>query len=747
MKRLHWCGLLLLCAMTKTAAQERQVTGVVYEMNDAGEKKELPGALVQTPDHQYGAQTLADGSFRLTVPETATQLVFSFSGYDNDTVNIPVPEAPLQVVLRRSRQLGEVVVTGHQQSTRIGMLDPVQTHHIGERELLKAACCNLSESFETTPSIDASFTDAVTGYRQIQMLGLTGPYTLITRENIPDARGLAAITGLTFTPGTWVESMQLSKGTGSVVNGYESVAGQLNVELRKPFEEEDPRWLLNAYQSTQGRSEGNLVYRHELGKYLSTNLMLHGKSQWMKVDQNHDGFLDQPMGKQLVGLNRWFFFGPHGLEFQAGVKGVYVDNTGGQRGYRQGTEQVRGNPWGFGTGISRVEGWAKIGKTWTDKQWRSMGLQLSGVYHDQDAVYGSRRYDAVQHSFYGNLIYQTIIGNTNHVIKGGASFLADRLGESFAGSSYARAERVPGVFTEYSWKYLDKWNIVAGIRADYHNLFGAFVTPRLHLRYAPADGTVIRASAGRAQRTANLLAENMGYMASNRSFVIVAPAAGKPYGLDPEVAWNMGINLTQKFRLNYRDGSFATDYYYTYFRNQVVVDIENPHAVRFYNLAGQSYAHSFQVQLDYEPVRKWDVRIAYRWYDVKTTYGGILKERPLVAAHRAFFNTGYALKHGWSVDYTVQWISPRRVPATYDAASGIMPEYRSPAFVQMNAQLTRKWPNSLEVYLGGENLTNYMQRNVILGRSDPFGAGFDASLVWGPAMGRNIYAGVRYRIK
>lgn len=745
MMKMQQCIVGLVLTGSVAVAQElRPVTGIVYESAGGDATLPLPGVLVQTPDGKTGAQTDAAGSFRLDVPDTTGTLVFSLTGYDSYTAPLPGDSTPLTIVMTRSRQLEEVIVTGTDQGgTRIGMLDAVQTHHIGERELMKAACCNLSESFETTPSIDAAYTDAVTGYRQIQMLGLAGPYTLITRENIPDIRGLSAVTGLTFTPGTWIESMQLSKGTGSVVNGYESVAGQLNVELRKPFIEEDP-WLLNLYQNTQGRTEGNLVYNHRFGKYTSSNLMLHGKSQWMRVDQNNDGFLDQPMNTSLVGLNRWFYFGPRGLELQAGIKGTYVRNLGGESGYRPGTEQVAGNPWGFESGIDRIEGWAKIGKVSREKQWRSIGLQLSGVYHDQHAMYGIRNYNGLQNSLYGNLIYQTIIDNTAHVIKFGASFQADKFRETFAGVSYNRTENVPGVFTEYAWNYMDKWNVVAGLRADYHNLFGAFLTPRLHLRYAPAEHSAIRASIGRAQRTASLFAENMGQMASNRSFVLMGTDPGKPYGLDPEVAWNTGVNFTHKFRLNYRDGAFATDYYYTWFQNQVVADIENPHLIRFYNLDGLSYAHSFQVQLDYEPLRKWDVRLAYRWYDVKTTYGGVLKERPLVAAHRAFINTGYAFKKNWSVDYTVQWISQKRVPMVHHDGGIDMGSY-SPSYIQMNAQITKGWGELIEVYIGGENLTNYMQHDIVLGRSDPFAEGFDASVIWGPAMGRNIYAGVRFK--
>lgn len=644
---------------------------------------------------------------------------------------------------RPAKKLKDVEIKARRKSTEISIIDPIKSEKISGRELLKAACCNLSESFETTPSVDVAFTDAVTGYKQIQMLGLAGPYTVITRENIPEIRGLAAITGLTYTPGTWIESMQLSKGTGSVVNGYETVAGQINMELHKPFEGD--RWLLNLYQNTQGRSEANLVYRHEFNPGLSTNLMLHGKSQWVKTDQNKDGFMDQPLGNQFVGLNRWFWFGHNGWEMQGGVKGTYAGNTGGQKTYTKGTEQKAGNPWGFEQSTKRVEGWAKIGKVWPAFKWRSIGLQLSGVYHEQESLYGARNYDATERSFYSNLIYQTIIGNTNHIIKGGASFLFDQYDEKLSGTPYKRNEAVPGIFAEYAYSYLTKWNVVLGLRGDYHNLYGAFVTPRLHVRYAPFRRSAFRASVGRAQRTANIFAENAGYLASNRQFVILNAAAGKAYGLNPEVAWNFGLNFTQKFRLNYREGAFGIDYYYTHFDNQVVADIEDQHTVRFYNLDGRSFAHSLQAQLDYEPVRKLDVRIAYRWYDVKTTYSGTLKEKPLIAAHRAFLNVGYETKNDWKFDYTIQWIGPKRIPDVSHGSHVI--EAESPSFVQMNAQVTKTIRGNLDIYAGGENLTNYMQHDAVIGASDPYGPGFDASLIWGPVMGRNVYAGLRYRLK
>jgi outer membrane receptor for ferrienterochelin and colicin len=648
----------------------------------------------------------------------------------------------------KNKDLDEVIIRQKQKTTSISLYDPMKTEKISSKELLKAACCNLSESFETTPSVDVGFTDAITGYKQIQMLGLAGAYTALTRENIPDSRGLASITGLTFTPGTFVESMQLSKGTGSVVNGFESVAGQINVEWRKPFEDKEEKWHFNLYQNSQARTEGNIVHRIVLNDRLSTNFFFHGRSQWAKIDQNGDGFLDQPLDKQFVFANRWMWLNNEGWEVQGGIKGVYVDNLGGQWNYKKGmTVDTNGTrPWGFEMDIRRVEGWAKLARVFKNKPATSLGLQLSGVYHDQDARYGLVNYDATQKSFYANLIYQSIINNTNHVIKYGLSTMLDNYRENYLQTGYNRQEVVPGAFTEYSYTASEKFNMVAGLRADYNNLYGAFVTPRLHVRYAPFPKSALRASIGRAQRTANIFAENMGYMASGRGFVIQTPNKDKAYGLNPEVAWNYGMNFTQKFQLNYRDGAFSVDYYYTDFKNQIVVDLySDTHYVQFYNLNGKSYAHSFQAQLDYELIRNLDIRLAYRFYDVQTTYNGILKEKPLISEHRAFANIGYETRNQWKFDYTVQWIGPKQVPARHDHANKRV-AYQSPSYFLMNAQITKTFNDVFDVYIGGENLTNYMQHHPITSAKNPFSADFDAALIWGPVMGRSIYAGLRYKI-
>ncbi|WP_422360546.1 TonB-dependent receptor [Reichenbachiella sp.] len=721
------------------------VKGKVFELGENGDEIPLVGANIYWLGTTKGAPTDADGKFNLDRVSGTDQLVASYIGYQNDTLRAS-DNQELSIQLLPDVTLDEVEVEYRQKTVQIDYLNPLKSELISEKELLKAACCNLSESFETNPSVDVSFTDAVTGTRQIQMLGLAGPYTQITRENMPDVRGLSAIYGMVYIPGTWIESIQLNKGAGSVVNGYESVAGQINVELRKP--EKSDKLYANLYANEGGRFEANLNWSQMVGENWSTAVLLHTKANAIERDRNKDGFLDNPLSQHFIGLNRWKYIGENGLMMQFGVKGTYIDNLGGQVDFDPDRDRGTTNYWGMNLLTKRYEAWTKIGEVYIEQPWKSVGLQISGVYHDQDSYFGLNEYDADQQSFYGNFIYQSMIGNTDHQFKTGASIQYDRYDEVLNTNDYGRTEVVPGAYFEYSYSFLDKFNAMAGFRVDHHNLYGTFMTPRVHLRYALTDQTVLRASVGRGQRTASVLAENIGVFASSRQILVQGDGSDKPYGLDAEVAWNFGINLTQEFRLDYRDGSFSVEYYRTNFENQIVVDLDqSPQQVAFYNLNGESYSNSFQTQVDYEILKFVDMRIGYRWFDVNTTYGDVTLQKPLVSAHRAFLNLGYETRSDWKFDYTFNWQGEKRIPYTGSNPSDYQLQQKSPDFYLMNVQVTKSWSERFEVYVGVENLLNYRQENPILASEDPFGDYFDSSLVWGPIFGRNTYAGLRYRIK
>jgi len=370
-------------------------------------------------------------------------------------------------------------------------------------------------------------------------------------------------------------------------------------------------------------------------------------------------------------------------------------------------------------------------------------FQFNQFHHD---FFGCAFLDQRKHI--SHLLYQNIIGTDAHKFRTGFSLSADRYNEQYKAQPFRRKEVVPGGFFEYTFAPGEKFSAVAGLRADYNNLFGLFATPRLNLRYEPVSGTVVRVNAGRGQRTANIFAENIGALVSSRTVNILGATAGKAYGLDPEVAWNKGVSVDQKLKLFGREATASVDFFRTDFTNQVVVDYEDPRQVQFYNLNGKSYSNSLQAELDVTPVKSFDVRLAYRWFDVKTTYGNDLLQKPLTAKNRAFANLAYELKD-WKFDYTVNLVGQKRIPSTEGNPKDFQLAAYSPNYVTMNAQVSKSFGKSktFEWYLGGENLTNYFQQNVILSAGQPFSPYFDASLIWGQVTGRQLYTGFRYKLK
>ena len=328
------------------------------------------------------------------------------------------------------------------------------------------------------------------------------------------------------------------------------------------------------------------------------------------------------------------------------------------------------------------------------------------------------------------------------------SLVSDKYREDFKSINFKRTETVTGGFLEYTFTPVEKFNIVAGMRTDHNSLFGWFATPRVHIRYEPLKGTTIRLSAGRGQRTANIFAENMSVFVSSRAVNILSSATGKAYGLDAEVAWNKGISVDQKFKLFKREASFSVDYFRSDFDNQVVVDLEDVRQVKFYNLEGKSFSNSFQTEINFEPVRKFEVRLAYRYFDVRTTYDNVLLQKPFTTKHRAFTNLAYEIS-GWKFDYTFNYNGSKRVPSTLANPAQYQRKTSSPSYVLMNAQVSKTLgkKHPFELYLGGENLSDYFQKDPIIAADEPFGNYFDASMVWGPITGRLIYAGFRYKIK
>lgn len=623
------------------------------------------------------------------------------------------------------------------------------------KELLKAACCNLAESFETNPSIDVNFSDALTGTKQIRMLGLTSPYLMITEENIPSVRGASQAYGMTFTPGTWVESIQITKGAGSVVNGYESISGQINTELIKPIS--DIPFFLNVYGSSDSRFEANAHFNRKLSDKWATSLFVHTNARLTKNDMNNDGFLDNPLGKQINIMNRWQYYNA-GKGWVSFINFRYMDDEKqtGQMDFEPDRDKFTTHFWGSEIKTQKFDISAKLGYVFPDMPYQSIGWQNAFNVHDQESYFGFNQYNIRQDSYYSNLIFNSIISNTLNKFAAGVNFTYDKYDELVnvpnIQNNFGRIDNSVGAFFEYTYDNTDNFSLVAGARVDSHNRLGTFFTPRLHVRYNPWEKGVLRASAGRGKRSANIFAENQQLFASARSFNIL-DTNGKIYGLDPEIAWNYGVGFMQGFSLFGKTADITFDFYRTDFQNQAVVDLyAGPQQVSFYNLRGKSFADSFQAEFNVELMKHLNLRTAYKYYDIRTDFLSGTFERPLQAKHRFFANIGYEthiVEKGrqWKFDFTYNWTGKQRLPNT----EGNLPENRlpdySPPFSLMNMQVTRTFSSTFEMYIGGENIGNYTQEKAILGSDDPFGTNFDSSIVYAPVFGQMYYAGLRFKIK
>ena len=727
---------------------QKEITGVVMEQSSNNERVPLFGANVFWLNTTLGTMTSDDGTFRLPYDTSYKKLVISYIGFRTDTLLIETPKSIFHV-LKASDDLGEVTVSVRRKSSATSYLSSQNITTISSKELLKAACCNLSESFETNPSIDVNFTDAISGTKQIRMLGLTSPYILITTENIPSIRGASQAYGLSFVPGTWVESIQITKGAGSVVNGFESIAGQINAELVKPTT--DNRIFVNAYGALNGRTELNTHFNTQLSDKLSTGVYIHADNRSQKFDRNNDSFLDMPLVNQINIMNRWQYANlQKGLISFLNVRYLNDEKQAGQLNFDPKTDRLSNSVWGSEINTRRFEVSGKFGYVNPDIPYRSLGVQLAYSDHDQASYFGTNQYDISHRSIYSNMVYNTIISDSRHKMKTGLNATYDRYNELVNSQVYNRTERSVGGFFEYSFDNLDALNLTAGIRIDHHNLLGTFFTPRLHARYAPWEKSAFRVSFGRGKRAANIFTENQKLFASSRQ-INVQSSGGAIYGLDPEIAWNYGLSFLQGFNLFGRKADLTLDFYKTNFENQVVVDYENPYEVSFYNLEGASYASSFQAEFSWNLMAYLDLKTAYKFYDVKTQYASGKLEKPLTSQHRYFANLSYELhseKDGgvWKFDATFNWLGKQRFSSTEISPQAYQLPMYSPSISTLNLQFTKVFSEAFEIYLGAENITNVKQKSPILSSESPFGSNFDTTFVYGPIFGSTFYTGLRYKL-
>ena len=634
---------------------------------------------------------------------------------------------PLCAFAQQVDTLEAAVATSRTQANYISSGKALRTEVVSSAGLMKMACCNLAESFENSASVTVGYSDATTGARQIRLLGLSGIYTQMLDENRPVMRGLSAPFGLSYVPGSWLESIQIAKGSPSVINGVESMTGQINLEHKKPTDEKP--LFVNGSVMTDTKTDFNILSSLQLSDKLYTILMGHVDGNFKTHDMNGDGFVDDPALLQFNVANRWLYYTPE-WQVRWGVRAIRDTRKGGQ---------IDG-PWKSDVLNSSLNGYVKVARSLREDGSASIALVGDYAFQKMDAGFGQNAYNALQHSAFANLIYRNQF-NENHDFTAGVNLTADWWEESILatgvnehGVKTTCLQWAP--YAEYTFKLGDTFSAIAGITGVFLGSEGFRPAPRLTLKYQPFKMLVLRANGGRGLRRANPIADNIGILSTGKTL------SGTWTDRLLEDSWTFGGNATFYFT---ERTSLSLDFFRTQFTRQLLLDREGATSIGMYYLNGQpSWSNNFQADFSTEPIERLTFTITARYTDAKVWHpSGQVREVPLTSCFKGVFNAQYKTRLSkWIFDFTASLNGSARV---YDFMLPLYPGGRTPVYPLLYAQITRRF-RGFDVYVGGENLTNYTQPTPIVGADDPFGVSFDAASVWGPLMGAKIYAGFRITI-
>lgn len=731
-------ALLLLCI---SAAASAQYKGTVLgaDAGDPTKAEPLFSAFIIWEGTSHGTITDFDGTFSIDADKNSNKLTFQYVGYTTQTIDVSTLADKENIIITlQPEQLEEVTIAQRKLSSSINRKSPQLTQEINKDELCKAPCCNLGESFETNASVDVNYADATTGARTIQLLGLSGRYVQMLSENIPNLRGIAAPFGLSYVPGSWMDGISISKGVGTVVNGYEAFTGQINYEYKKPVSEEICSASL--FGTTAGRGEVNASVATHVAEGLSTALIISAAKDFDSMDENKDNFRDEPQTKQLSFLNRWNL---HKGDYtgQIIVKTLNEERLGGQMDFDG--KEPDPNKYGVRIKTDRVESWMKNGFAFEDDA--NLGIQAAGIYHHQNSFFGQKKYIGTQGTYYINALFRKAWEEDTHTFDGGISSQGDFFDEKigFAADSmvnYTLKEYSFGGYVQYTLSIEDKLSIIAGFRGDYSTEHKFFVTPRLHVRFAPVQYTVIRACIGKGYRTAALFAENNYMLSSARNWKY-----GESDIYSQETAWNMGGSIQQT--IGESGLSINAEYYHTEFGNQLILDTDwTPRMIDAQNRDDRSYANTVQIEATYR-LKGLDITAAWRWNEAKQVLAGELRQRPLVSKYKGLLAISYQTPlKTWQFDVNMQLNGGGRVPTTEANPVEYQREKRFGSYQMYNAQLT-KWFRNWSIYAGCENIGNYMQKNAIIASEKPMSEYYDGTMIWGPLMSRKFYLGLRFSLE
>lgn len=720
----------------------QQITGRVTDITG----KPLAGASVVWQNTNKGTFTNEAGEFDIADQlEGDRILLISFVGFSQEKVKVgKLTHWTVQLI--EDATLAEVKIIAKGQATRFAN-EPAKVEVLGVREIQRAACCSLAGCFSTNSNVDANVTNVVTDAKELRILGLAGVYNQVLVDGMPLIQGLAFPYGPGGYPGTMIEKIFVTKGANSVLQGFESISGQINMEFHSP--ENAPRLFLNTFANSFGESQYNVNYL--VKKPTWSNLSVaHLTLPATIIDRDGDGFRDIVKTNRTSLYNRWSYDNPENPKWRTtiGMRYLAEEREGGSTQFNRDIHLGTSLAYGQNVDIQHGEIYAKTNLIVSEKS--SVILLSSAFAHKQEAYFGVKKYLGKQFNLTSAIYVDHYYGGQNHNIKFGFSHRHNKLKEdikfmeavpflNYEGAYFTNYD-IPGIFAENKLTF-SKFTILTGLRADQFAHFGWKLTPRFLIRANLSPDTDIRFNAGKGFRWAHIFSENANLLAGNRSLILAKDLA-------PEEAINVGLNFIKTIHWKEINITLSGDAYLTFFQNQIFPDYDTEvNTAIVQNFFGKSISKSFQLENKWIFTQQFDIKLAYNYLEVYREVESLRQDLPFIPKHKWTANTSYSTPGDqWQIDLTWRLIGNKRLPSTLNYPDQYKQPSSSDPYQQWDLQLTHRWSN-FQIYGGVENIFDFRQEFPILGYDQPFGNFFDPAFNWGPTKGREFYLGLRYSLK
>jgi len=721
-------------------SQNQLIKGEVKDLN--GEP--IIGATIYWKESTIGTTSDNNGIFEIIRGNNDT-LIVGFVGLKTDTILV-FENTYLNIKLIESLSLDEIIINEKRSDSYISDINPIKVEVITEHELQKAACCDLSACFDTEASVESKTTNILTNSKELRIFGLSGTYNQVLVDGMPLIQGITHTYGISSIPGTLVNTIYVAKGANSVLQGYESISGQINVILKEP--DQTDKLLINGYVNSFFEHQYNLNYSKNIRKW---NMLLsaHTTQPGSRVDKNEDTFLDLPLIKRYSFYNKWTLGNQKqwGWHSKTGVRYLNENRIGGQFNFDESIHQGSNILYGQTVQISQPEIYTKTGYRINNNS--HIVLFNSASFQNQHSYFGTTKYLAEQFNIYNNIQYEFQWGE-KHLLTAGISnrFLnlkeeisfemEDSLNRTYD-DNYSLDEKVTGIFIENNMNFSERTTLIYGARLDYHNKHKYFFTPRILLRHNFGINTSFRVSCGSGWRTVKFFSENINLLISSRDILFNEK-------LKPEEAINYGFNLTHKYFQNNLDIQLSADFYQTRFLNQIFPDYNTPTKAYIENFDGTSISNAIQLDTKFLLYKRIETKFSYNFLDVFRIIENSKYILPFNSKHRLTSTFSYKpLDNNWHIDMNLHWHGEKKLPNTSSNPSEFQFPEKSKPHTLVNIQFTKKI-KLLDLYFGIENIFDFRQEEPIVSWENPFGEYFDTSLVWGNTRGREMYLGFRFNL-